>query len=281
MTPSIELRAARAQRTDKALTSQTFQLGPLDLQLHPGQIHALLGENGSGKSTTLALLTGQIPLLDGEFLIYGKPAADAKPRHRAQSIALVPQSENTPHGYTVRQTVLLGRVPWSDGLWETPQDHQAADQAIQTVNLQPKARQPLDTLSGGERQRVLIARALTQNNQTQNNQTSPSLPRVLLLDEPTASLDAYHRAQLATLLRNLARDGQTILLTSHDINWAARLASHVTLLHQGRPIANGPTSHTLTPQNLQQTFGVPFQTIPLPDSPPGATPIFIPIDHTV
>lgn len=223
------------------------QIGPLSLTLQPGRIHVLLGENGSGKSTFLRLLTGETAPNSGTIECEGTNLTHLHPEDRAMRIALVPQDEETPFGFTVEQIVLMGRAPWVKGLWETEADHAAADQALEDCDLSGLRTKNVSEISGGEKHRVLIARALAQN------------PRFLLLDEPTSSLDVRHKAELSILLHQQREAGLALLVTTHDLHWAQEIADDLTLIRQGKVVTQGSKSEALSPESLAETFGVPFR----------------------
>ncbi len=222
-------------------------IGPLSLGLQAGRIHVLLGENGSGKSTFLRLLTGENSPASGEIAAPSSDLKSLSPENRAKLIALVPQDEETPFGFTVEQMVLMGRAPWVRGLWESQTDHEATEEALSACDLLTLRHKNIAEISGGEKHRVLIARALAQN------------PTILLLDEPTSSLDVRHKADLTRLLLRQKSRKMALLVTTHDLLWAQEIADDLTLIRQGTVVAQGEKSETLQAESLAATFGVPFR----------------------
>jgi iron complex transport system ATP-binding protein len=163
----------------------------------------------------------------------------------ARNIALVPQNESPAAGFRVREVVAMGRAP-HQGRWmqEGPGDGPAVVRAITRCDLGDHADRPVEALSGGEQRRVALARALAQE------------PRVLLLDEPAAFFDVRHRIGLGALIRELAtRDRLAVLIAMHDLEEAARLASRVLLLRDGRAIFAGPPEDAMTSTLLREAFG--------------------------
>ncbi len=216
------------------------------LQVPPGRVVALLGPNGAGKTTLVRALTGWLPPRRGRVL-WGTTDLLALPvPRRARFLAVVPQAVSLPAGFTVYQTVLLGRTPYLGWLGRARErDRAAVHRALERTHLLPLAHQAVHRLSGGERQRVLLARALAQETP------------VLILDEPTAHLDLRHQLTTLRLLRELTRqEGKATLVILHDINLAARFADEVVLLHRGKVAAWGPPERVLTPERLRQVYGV-------------------------
>jgi iron complex transport system ATP-binding protein len=162
----------------------------------------------------------------------------------ARDVALVQQNESPAAGFRVRQVVAMGRAPHQGGwMREGPQDGPAVERALVRCDLADHASRPVETLSGGEQRRVALARALAQE------------PRLLLLDEPSAFFDVRHRAGLGALIRDLAtRDRLAVVIAMHDLDEAARIASRVLLLRDGRAIFAGPPEDALTPALLREAF---------------------------
>lgn len=190
----------------------------ISLTFGSGKIHGLMGPNGSGKSTLLRCLAG-IQKVDGGSIYWQEHDLNALERQaRARLVAFVPQTPAPLFDFTVEEMVAMGRFAHA-----TPHKTQApyVEHALAQVNALPFLKRPLSTLSVGERQRIYIARALATE--------AP----VLLLDEPTSSLDARHESELATLLQTLASQGKLILLSLHNVHLAARLLDTTTILEEG------------------------------------------------
>lgn len=221
----------------------------VDLRLETGSVTALLGPNGSGKSTLLKTLCKELPELSGEVRICGRTVAKLGFTELAQRIAYVPQEELPPFRFSVRQVVLMGRMPHSQGLFDTAEDHRIAEEAMRSADCAHLAERPINEISGGERQRVLIARALAQQ------------ARILLLDEPTSHLDLGHQVAVIRLLNGLATKGHTVLAAVHDLNWAAAFAKDAVLLCNGRIGLNGPVCDVLSNSVVDDIYGVRFERL--------------------
>ncbi len=217
----------------------------IDCQAPSGAVTALIGPNGSGKSTLLHALATVLPSSSGVIRFDGDDLAGMHRRTRARTTALVEQDASTELSLTVAEVVALGRIP-HQGLFaeESDADRAICRAALETVNMSDFASRDVTGLSGGERQRILLARALAQE------------PRLLLLDEPTNHLDIS--AQLATLalLHELAEKGVTVIAALHDLTLAAGWSDRVIVLASGRVVAAGATATTLTPQLIDEVYGV-------------------------
>ena len=208
------------------------------------QFHAVLGPNGSGKTTLVRIALGSLLPLVGRADVIGRPASSWPRQELARLVGVVPQREDNLFPQRVRETVLLGRYPHLS-LWgrERPADHAAVERALAACDALHLADRWLWTLSGGEYQRVRVARALAQE------------PQLLVLDEPTASLDVRHEMELFELLRALADEQQlAVLLITHHVNLAARFADRLLLLGEGRSVAAGTPAQVLTEERVAATF---------------------------
>lgn len=222
----------------------------VSFEVRAGSVHAILGPNGAGKSTLLHLILGIHRPLRGEIRLNGQSlSALARPAVSRQ-IALVPQREQVPFEYRVLEYVLLGRTPHLDFLqMPRPEDVQAAQAALERLGLSHLADRKVSALSGGEHQLVLVARAVAQGTP------------VVLLDEPTAHLDLSNKRRILVLLRELAREGRAILLTTHDPEVALAVADHCLLMRGGRILHQGPPAEVFTTERLSQTYGAPLQVL--------------------
>jgi iron complex transport system ATP-binding protein len=219
----------------------------IDLAVRAGELVALLGPNGSGKSTLLRLLLGALRPDAGTVEFEGR-AIGAWPRDElARRIGVVAQAEEIAFPITVRELVAMGRYahlgPWRR---EGAADHAAISDAMLRCEVAALASRSVLELSGGERQRVRLARALAQQ------------PRVLMLDEPTASLDIAHEMALFEMLAALSADGTTVIVVTHNINLAARYAHRLVLLDGGRVVADGSADAVLTRDRLEQVYHWPL-----------------------
>ena len=221
-------------------------LGPIDLSVRAGQCWGVVGPNGAGKSTLLRIMAAMRRPSSGSLSIEGTPARRLSVRRLARTIALVPQQiEATGGDYTAEQIVLLGRFPHRRfSLFESADDQRIALDAMERTGTRPFADRLLSTLSGGEAQRVHIAAALAQQ------------PHVLLLDEPTSSLDIQHQILIFTLLRRLAAEGMAIVVACHDLNLTLRFCTHAMLLSDGGVVASGAPEEVITPEVLEPVYHV-------------------------
>jgi iron complex transport system ATP-binding protein len=238
-------------------------LEELNLEVRRGEILAVVGPNGVGKSTLVRALSGVIPPKRGQIILDGLDITRLSPIHRARLMAVVPQARELPGAFTVYQTVLLGRTPYLSWLGIAGNgDHAAVRQALEHTHALELAERRVGELSGGEQQRVLLARALAQE--------AP----VLLLDEPTTHLDLQHQSNLLNLVRKQAREKNlTILMVLHDLNLASLYADRVALMVGGQIYAYGLPSEVLTSQNLSTVYHVPVNVITHPEH---GTPLILP-----
>ncbi len=221
-------------------------LRALSLEIEPGTVTAILGPNGAGKTTLLHLALGWLAPQNGLVRLNGQPLSHYSRRELGQWIALVPQSERIPFEYSITEYVLLGRAPYLAPL-DMPgaEDCQISERVIEQVGLGHMNRRAITTLSGGERQLALVARALAQQ------------PRLLLLDEPTSHLDLANKARLIKLMQELAARGVTMLLTTHEPDVAAAIATHLVLMRDGQVYQTGRLPEVFTAEHLSATYGVP------------------------
>lgn len=228
--------------------SLSGRLQPLSLVLRPGEVVGLIGPNGSGKSTLLDGLAG-LWSGDGVVMINGTPLAALTPSRRAQLIGLMPQRSSFAWALCARDVVKLGRLPWGD---ESPV---AVDEALVTTGVTALADRRVDRLSGGEQARVSLARVLAGQ------------PRLLLADEPVASLDLLHQQSVLQLFRGEAARGCAVVLALHDLSLAARYCDRLLLLDRGRLQALGTPEQVLDPELLRAVYGVNV-TVRLDQDPP-------------
>jgi iron complex transport system ATP-binding protein len=209
-----------------------------------GQWLNIVGPNGAGKTTLLRVLAG-LAAFDGSLSFDGRDARTMKRKELALRVALVPQIPQIPPGMSVAHYVLLGRTPHLRPLaGESRADLDAAQRALERLDLLPFATRAVATLSGGERQRVLVARLLAQD--------AP----IALLDEPTTALDVGHQQQVLDLVDELRHDqGLTVIATMHDLTLAAQYGDRVALLDGGRIAAAGTAHEVLTETTLSALYG--------------------------
>ena len=231
-------------------------LRSVSLTAAAGSVTAILGPNGAGKSSLLHALLGLHHPWEGEIRLFGKPLAAYGPRALSRTVGLVPQREHVPFAFRVEEYLLLGRSPHL-GLLAQPAkaDLLAVNAALSRVGIAHLRNREVASLSGGEHQLVLVARALVQG------------AAIMLLDEPTAHLDLGNKHHTLALLRGLAEEGRTIVLTTHDPHIAAHLADHVLLLRQGEVLFNGPADEALTAERLSDLYGVPLRVVQVENHP--------------
>jgi iron complex transport system ATP-binding protein len=238
-------------------------LSGVDLEVPAGEILALVGPNGAGKSTLLQILGGLLPPTRGTARFEGLPLADRARRDLARAIAYVPQEYGLDFPFTAGEVVLMGRYPHlGAATFEGPADREAARAAMERTDVWPLRNRRFDELSGGERRRVVLAQAFCQDT------------RAILLDEPTASLDAAHELALQRALATRRDErGVTVIVVTHDLAGAARLCDRLVCLAAGRVVADGPTLPTLRSAAVAQAFGVSFHVDRLPDGPAFVVPL--------
>jgi len=219
-----------------------------DVSLHvpEGSFLAVVGPNGSGKTSLLRLASGVALPQRGDCLVAGRSTRTFPRRELARVVAVVPQEAHVAFPFTALQVVLLGRAPYLGTLgFETAEDVALADAALRETDAEALRDRLLGELSGGEKQRVVIARALAQQ------------ARLLLLDEATSFLDIRHQMDICRILRRLNRErGVTVVMVEHDLNLAAMLPERVVLLADGRLFADGSPEEVLSEANVARTFGV-------------------------
>lgn len=221
MTDVVVLRSAAAGYDGR------IALAGVDLRVEAGEVVAVLGANGSGKSTLIRTMLGLLPLAGGECELFGVPVAQFRERTR---VGYVPQRGGAATGVpvTVREVVATGRLALIGLRRARAVDREAVERALATVGLADRARDSVATLSGGQQQRVLIARALTCD------------PDLLVLDEPTAGVDAASQQVLADTLRQLISRGTTVLLVAHELGPMQSLITRAITMADGRVLHDGP-----------------------------------------
>jgi iron complex transport system ATP-binding protein len=225
--------------------------GPLvvdgvSLRVPVGGLVGIIGPNGSGKTTLLRLLSGTLRPSAGRVWLDGRAMDELSRREVARRIAVVPQTTELSFEYTALEIVLMGRHPHL-GVFtvEGPGDVRIAMDSLAATGTADLADRYFHTLSGGEKQRVVIAAALAQAT------------GVLLLDEPTASLDLGYQLEVASTLQRLSRDRQaTLAISTHDLNLAASICHELVLMRRGRVLAAGPTEEVLTPERVRELYDV-------------------------
>jgi iron complex transport system ATP-binding protein len=219
----------------------------------------IIGPNGSGKTTLMKIISGLLKPRNGELKILNRSIDQYHRNALARTIAFVPQMTFADFPFTVTEIVLMGRSPYLGMLGlEEEKDMEIARQAIAFTGLENLAHRKLEQLSGGEQQRVFIARAICQK------------PDIILLDEPTASLDLAYQVRIMDLMEQLKNEkGITVVMVSHDVNLAAMYADHLLLLHKGQVLCQGLPDEVITYQTLEAAYGC---TLLVDESPLGKSP---------
>lgn len=218
----------------------------VSLAVPRGSFTGVLGPNGCGKTTLLKMMAGVLRPASGSVTLDGRVLADLPRRTAARHVAVVPQDTHPAFDYSALEIVLMGRHPHLRRTeLEGPGDLAIAQQSLEATGTLRLAHRPFTSLSGGERQRVVIASALAQQ------------PDVLLLDEPTASLDLGYQLEVASLLRRLSREHDvTMVMATHDLNLAASMCDALALMRDGRLLRHGATADVLTGAAVRETYGV-------------------------
>jgi iron complex transport system ATP-binding protein len=218
----------------------------VSLSVNEGAILGLLGPNGAGKTTLLRLLGGTLIPTSGLVALRGTPIGQLSRREIARHVAVVPQETHSTFDFSAMDIVMMGRYPHLAAFeLEGPADLAIAREAMTATDTADLAERPYATLSGGEKQRVVIASALAQAT------------GILLLDEPTASLDPRFQLEIAELLKHLHRDrGTTMVVSTHDLNFAASICTELVLLRRGRVLAQGSLGDVLTRSHIRTLYDI-------------------------
>ncbi len=216
----------------------------------PGEVLCVLGPNGGGKTTLFRTLLGLLPAQGGSVRLAGDELSSLARGEVARRAGYVPQQHAGYFAFSVREMVLMGRTAHL-GLFDAPtaRDHAAAARAINALGITHLADRPVTEVSGGERQLALLARALAQE------------PRLLVMDEPTASLDFGNQVRVLERIRALSAQSIAIMFSTHDPGHAFLAADRALLLAEGRAIECGPPREVIRPDSLQRLYGVPVQVV--------------------
>lgn len=236
----------------------------LSLDIPAGAFTAIIGPNACGKSTLLRAMAGLLAPTAGQIILDGKAIASLSPRDIAQRLGLLPQTAIAPEGITVSELVARGRYVHQRLLRQwSAEDRTAVDDALRLTNVSELAERRVEHLSGGQRQRVWIAMVLAQQTP------------LILLDEPTTYLDIAHQMDVLNLLHELNAAGRTIVAVLHDLNHAARYATHIIAMKSGKVIAAGAPVDVITAPNVSAVFGLETDVIP---DPVTGSPMVVPHD---
>lgn len=235
------------------LLAQNLRLGydgcavidDLTFSVPDGEFTAIIGPNGCGKSTLLKALARTLTPLSGQVLLDGTDVRKIRPKAAARRVAALPQHPVAPESLRVRDLVARGRHPYHSLLrhW-LPGDAEIVAEAMAATGVNDQAHRLLTELSGGQRQRVWLAMVLAQQTQ------------YVLLDEPTSFLDLAHQVELLRLCQTMQADGRTVVAVLHDINQAARYASRLVVMCQGRIVREGTPDEVLDATVVHEVFGI-------------------------
>ncbi|MFB8388157.1 heme ABC transporter ATP-binding protein [Microbacterium sp. NPDC055910] len=235
-------------------------LSDASVEVHDGEVHALVGPNGAGKSTLFGVIAGDTTATHGEALLDGRPLREYPGRELARLRGVLLQQNTVTFPFTVAEVVEMGRAPWARTPHED-EDDDAIRRALQDTDITQLVARTMPSLSGGERARVALARVLAQRT------------GILLLDEPTAALDLKHQEDVLAVARRRAREGAAVAVVLHDLNAALSSADRVTLLSAGSVVASGDPAEVLTAERIEEVYAQPVDVFRHPVT---GTPVVMP-----
>ena len=237
-------------------------LKDISFSLSKGEIVSIIGPNGSGKSTLLKLIAGIEEPQAGTIHINKRPVHSINRRNLAQVLGYLPQNIESDFDYSAEEVVALGRFPHLKGIgFLSQEDYQVVARCLEATDILHLRDRSLSTLSGGEKKRVLLASVLAQE------------PEILLLDEPTASLDIHHQIRFYSLLRRLAAEGLGIMVVTHDINLASVFSSRLLVLKEGRIVTEGIPQEVIKEGVMESVYG---NSLCIAKHPQGGIPLVFP-----
>lgn len=235
----------------------------LSVAIPAGSFTAIIGPNACGKSTMLRGLSRLLKPESGQIILDGRSIHEYPVKEVARRLGLLPQSSIAPDGIRVADLVSRGRYPYQRLIRQwTGADEAAVAEAMDATGVRELSGRLVDELSGGQRQRVWVAMALAQQTD------------ILLLDEPTTFLDLAHQIELLELFTDLHRAGRTLVAVLHDLNQAARYASHIIAMRDGAIVAEGVPAEVITEELIEQAFDLPCRVVP---DPVVGTPQVVPL----
>ncbi len=233
----------------KIAYEDTVIIDSMNLKIPKGQITMIIGANGCGKSTLLKSIARILTPKKGEVLINGAAIKSQAPKEVAKIMAVLPQSPAVPSGLLVKELVAYGRFPYQSPMGGLKKhDIEIVDWAMEATGIYEFRERPVDALSGGQRQRAWIAMALAQETE------------ILILDEPTTYLDMSHQLEILQLLQKLNKEQKrTIVMVLHELNNAAKFATHLVGMKKGKVIFEGRPIDVITKENLRALYGIEAQ----------------------
>ncbi len=227
----------------------------VSLAVSQGSFISIIGPNGAGKSTLLKIAAGIIKPENGQVILSGKNILQYQRKELAKKIAFLPQEVNEWHDIKVISLVLQGRYPYLKGFgFATKKDITVCEENMKLCGVYDFKKRNIYNLSGGEKQRVRLASVLSQQ------------PEVLILDEPTASLDIHNERDFFSILLNLTMSGTSILMATHNVNFASLYSSKIVLISKGNVMAEGNADDVITTENIENVYGQGFGVNIHPDS---------------
>ena len=241
-------------------SGKILRVNNMSLTCEPSSITALLGPNGAGKTSLLKLLSGELTADYGELLLNDRQIHDWKPKERAKMLACLPQQSTLNFPFTVQEVVLMGRIPYDTG---AIYDREIVRQVLDAVDSWHLVERNYTELSGGEKQRIQLARVLAQVWQS-SEVDGQTRSRVLLLDEPSSSLDIAHQQLLQNIVLDMAQQDVVVIIVVHDLNFAFSCANQLVLMSDGQMVAQGTPKQMMANNVLQDVFGVKLEFIAHP-----------------
>lgn len=216
----------------------------IDFKVSPGDVVCIMGRNGIGKTTLLKTILGNLEILEGSILLNGKDILSYSNKERAQNIGYVPQSHVPPFPYSVIDVVAMGKAPYLS-IFSAPgeADYRQAVNVLEKIGIGYLQDKIYTEISGGERQLVIIARALIQN------------PKILIMDEPTASLDYGNQVKIINIIKELAKEKMSVIMTTHHPEQAFECADLVVTMTDKKVICGQP-AEILTDGLMEEIYGV-------------------------
>ncbi|MFJ7621233.1 ABC transporter ATP-binding protein [Rhodococcus erythropolis] len=264
MTTATPVPRLHAEKIELRYADRTI-VDELTLEIPDGGFTVVVGPNGCGKSTLLRALGRMLAPRSGRVVLDGNDIRSYRTKDVARRIALLPQSPLSPGAISVADLVSRGRYPYQSMLRQwSPEDERVVSEALTEVGMRYAADQLVDELSGGQRQRVWIAMTLAQRTP------------VLLLDEPTTFLDIAHQIEVLDLCSQLHQSGRTLVAVLHDLNLAARYATHVVAMRSGKIVMQGSASEVFTPELLREVFDLEALVL---EDPETGRPLVVPRDR--